>query len=113
MWNKAVTLATLAALLLVVSCASSTSSGASKGTGSKVLEGVVVDREHEAPGSAGASFQGTGNYYLVIEARDGDATSRLRYQVTYPQWFRFPEGSRVRITIRNNFLEDIRSNDNE
>jgi hypothetical protein len=88
---------------------SSTSSSRKKDNGSKILRGVVVDREHEAPGQGGSSFQGTGNYYLIFEVRDGDATARYRYQVTYQQWFRYPEGSAVRITIRNNFLEEIQT----
>jgi hypothetical protein len=96
------------ATLLVASCASKPGSA---GTGTKVLEGVVAERDHDAPGTGGASFQGTGNYYLVIEAKDGNATARYRYQVSYRQWFRFREGSRVRITIRNNFLQDIQPNE--
>jgi hypothetical protein len=97
------------AALIGLACASSSPGGKPKETGSKVLSGVVVEREREAPSSAGgASFQGTGNYYLVFEVRDGDATARYRYQVTYQQWFRFPEGSAVRITLHNNFLQDIK-----
>ena len=102
----------IAATILVVSCASkpgSPSKPGSAATGSKVLEGVVVEREREAPGSGGASYRGTGDYYLVFEVREGDATARYRYQVTYQQWFRFPEGSHVRVTLRDNFLQDIRS----
>lgn len=95
---------------LASACASKPASGASsQGTGTKILKGVVVDREREAPGTADASFQGTGNYYLIFEVQDGDASARYRYQVTYQQWFRFPEGSRVQITLRNNFLQDIRA----
>jgi hypothetical protein len=97
----------LLAALLIFSCASK----AGTGTGNKVLEGVVAERGRDAPGTGGASFQGTGNYYLVFEVRDGNATARYRYPVTYQQWFRYPEGSHVRITIRNNFLQDIRPND--
>lgn len=95
------------ATLLVASCASKPGSG----TGNKVLDGVVVEREREAPGTGGASFRGTGNYYLVFEVREGNATARYRYLVTYQQWFRFPEGSHVRITLRNNFLQNIQPNE--
>jgi hypothetical protein len=94
--------------LLVSSCASKSGSA---GTGTKVLEGVVVEREREAPGTGGASFRGTGNYYLVFEVRERNATARYRYLVTYQQWFRFPEGSHVRITLRNNFLQNIQPNE--
>ena len=90
----------------VLSCASKGS-----GTGTKVLEGVVVERGRDAPGAGGASYQGTGTYYLVFEVRDGDAMARYRYQVTYQQWFRFPEGARVRITLNNNFLQDVSPNE--
>ena len=99
-------LAILLISLVVLSCASKGS-----GTGMKVLEGVVVERGRDAPGTGGASFQGSGNYYLIFEVRDGEAMARYRYQVTYQQWFRFPEGSHVRITLNNNFLQDIRPND--
>jgi hypothetical protein len=100
------------ALALGAGCASQSSSTGQpdkpKDTGSKVLKGVVVERDREAPGEGGSSFQGTGNYYLVFEVREGDATARYRFQVTYQQWFRYPEGSAVRITLRNNFLQDLR-----
>ena len=109
MWRKATSVLVLLVALTAASCASSKSGS---GTGVRILEGVVVDREQEAPSKVGASFQGSaGNYYLVFEAKDGDATARYRYQVTYQQWFRFPEGSHVRITINNNFLQDIQPNE--
>ena len=79
-----------------------------KDTGVKVLRGLVVERERDAPGAGGSGFQGTGSYYLIFEVRDGEATARYRYQVTYQQWFRYPEGSPVRITLQNNFLQDIK-----
>jgi hypothetical protein len=112
----AVVLLILASASLPTGCASkggTSSSGAhaKSSTGIKVLEGVVSEREHEGPGSGGASFQGTGNYYLIIEAQEGEATAHYRFQVTYQQWFRFPEGSHVTITVNNNFLQDIRSTD--
>jgi hypothetical protein len=106
---RRLSVALVVSALLALSCASKT--GPTKGTGTKVLEGVVVERDHDAPGAGGAGFQGTGNYYLVIEAKDGDATAHYRYQVSYRQWFRFPEGSHVRITLRNNFLQDIQPNE--
>ena len=57
---------------------------------------------HEPPGTGGASYAGTGNYYLVFETREGQAIARYRLQVNRTQWFRFTEGSRVRITLNNN-----------
>jgi len=112
MTRRGLALALLLTTSLASGCASQGAPAArSAATGSKVLRGVVVGREREAPGSAGAGFQGTGDYYLIFEVRDGDATARYRYQVTYQQWFRFPEGSAVRITLRNNFLQDVKPDD--
>ena len=58
----------------------------------------------EGPGQGGASYAGTGNYYMVFETREGEATARYRFQVTRQQWFRFPEGSHVRITLTTTSL---------
>lgn len=96
--------ALVAIVLLSTACASSKDSS----RGFKSLEATVVDREHEAPGTGGASFAGTGNYYLVFEARDGDATVRYRFQVTLIQYNRYVEGSRVQLVIADNLLRDIR-----
>jgi len=89
--------------VLLSACASTDSSA-----GFKSLEAVVVGREHDAPGSGGASWRGSGNYYLVFEAREGEATSTYRFLVTEQQYHRFPEGSRVQIVIADNSLRDIR-----
>ena len=107
--RKAIAFAVLLALSLSAACAYKTAGTKSEGTGNKVLKGVVVERDREAPGQGGASYQGTGIYYLVFEVKDGEATARYRYQVTYQQWFRFQEGTRVQITLRNNFLQDLRA----
>lgn len=104
-----------ALLLLVAVSLSPACAGRSarkdRGLGLRVLDCVVVEREHEPPGTGGASYAGTGNYYLVFEAREGQATARYRLQVNRTQWFRFAEGSRVRITLNNNILTDVRSNE--
>ena len=102
-----------AVLLFAGACGSSGSSGAqdsnrNKDRGFKTLEATVVDREHEMPGTGGAGFAGTGNYYLALEARDGDATAHYRFQVTKGQYDRYPEGSHVRIVIADHELRDIR-----
>ncbi len=101
--------------LLLVSLALAGSACASSGSASKrhdaafkSLEATVVDREHEKPGSGGASFAGNGNYYLIFEARDGEATARYRFQVTMLQYNRYTEGSHVQIVIGDNQLRDIR-----
>lgn len=94
----------VAALLVLAACAGS--SDPSRGV--RALDAVVVGREHEPPGSGGASFQGTGNYYLVFEASEGEATSRYRFLVTERQYHRFTEGSRVKIVIADHILREIR-----
>ncbi|HEY1251650.1 MAG TPA: hypothetical protein VGH97_10700 [Thermoanaerobaculia bacterium] len=105
--------AVLLAVALGAGCASSKPSSGSaaasgkRDTGTKVLKGIVVEREQEAPGQGSSGFQGTGTYYLVFEVRERGSTAHYRYQVTHQQWFRYPEGSAVRITLRNNFLQDI------
>lgn len=89
--------------LLAVACASS-----SKDDGWKVLEATVIGREHEQPGEGTASFRGTGNYYLVFETREGDATATYRFLVNDKQYHRYFEGSRVQIIIADHNLREIR-----
>ena len=76
--------------------------------GVRVLAAVVVEREYEAPGTGSASYRGSGNWYLVFEAREGQATAHYRYQVTRQQYFRYPEGTRVQIVLADNLLREIR-----
>ena len=99
----------VAASALGAACASSGKKDS--GLGIRTLDCVVVEREQAAPGSSGTSrsYASTGDYYMVFETKEGEATSRYRLQVTRTQWFRFPEGSHVRITLNNNILTDIRS----
>ena len=99
----------LAASVLLAACASGGKKDASLGI--RTLDCTVVEREQSAPGSSGTSrsYATTGDYYMVFETKEGEATSRYRLQVNRTQWFRYPEGSRVRITLNNNILTDIRS----
>jgi hypothetical protein len=76
--------------------------------GTKSLEATVVERQYDPPGSGGASYAGTGNYYLVFEGKEGDATAHYRFRVTHQQYLRFPEGSHVQIVVVDNNLRDIR-----
>lgn len=89
----------------ISSCASSAKK---PGTGFRSLEATVVSREFEPPGSGGASYAGSGNYYLVFEAKDGDATATYRFQVTKTQYTRYTEGSHVEILLADNELREIR-----
>ncbi|MDQ2869290.1 MAG: hypothetical protein M3S32_01010 [Acidobacteriota bacterium] len=97
----------VAAALLGSACASG-NSRARRDAAFKSLEATVVDREHENPGTGGASFAGNGNYYLVFEAREGEATVRYRFQVTMVQYNHYTEGTRVQIVVGDNQLRDIR-----
>ena len=101
-----------AAALLVLTAA--LASGCASGSkdpfvGSKAIEATVVERQYDPPGSGGASFAGSGNYYLVFEGREGEATSHYRFPVSRQQYNRFPEGSHVQLIIVDNNLRQIRS----
>ncbi|HWZ86742.1 MAG TPA: hypothetical protein VN032_11100 [Thermoanaerobaculia bacterium] len=92
----------------LVACASGSAKKPDTGLGMRLLDCVVVDREHDSPGANGSSYRGNGNYYLVFEAKEGQATSRYRLEVTRQQYVRFEDGAHVRITLTNNILTDIR-----
>ena len=93
---------------LVTACASNSKD---PGLGVRTLDCTVVERIQTAPGSSGSSraYATTGDYTMVFETKEGEATARYTFQVNRTQWFRYPEGSRVRITLNNNILTDIRS----
>ncbi len=102
----------LTAILIAASLLSACASGGKKdpALGVRMLDCVVVERGESAPNSGNSRGYGSvGNYYMVFETKEGEATSRYQLEVTRTQWFRFPEGSRVRITLNNNILTDIRS----
>ena len=67
------------ALLLAGAVGSACASSGSKDpfVGAKSLDATVVERQYDPPGSAGASYAGTGNYYLVFEATEGGADLAL------------------------------------
>jgi hypothetical protein len=95
----------LVAALLASACATSKDPT----LGHRALEATVVDRRYDPPGTGGASYRGSGNYYLVFEAREGDSTSsRYTFQVTQAQYQRFSEGANVQIILYDNNLKDIR-----
>ena len=76
--------------------------------GSKYLDATVVERQYDPPGTGGASYAGTGNYYLLFEAREGDATTHYQFRVNHQQYLRFQEGAHVQLVIVDNNLRDIR-----
>jgi hypothetical protein len=93
------------AVALYAGCASSKRD---PNVGYKSLEATVVERQYDPPGSGGASYAGSGNYYLLFEAKEGDATAHYRFPVTQQQYLRFTEGTHVQLFIENNNLRDIR-----
>lgn len=92
-------------IALVAACASSKRD---PNLGYKSLEATVVDRQYDPPGTGGASYAGSGNYYLLFEAREGDTTSHYRFQVNQLQYNRYTEGTHVQLFLENNNLRDIR-----
>ena len=111
--------AVLLSTFFVGACASSskTSAGTAPpparkdaGVGTRTLDCVIAEKGTEGPSTA-SGYRTGGNYYMVFEAREGQATSRYRLEVTRQQWQRFQEGQRVRITLNNNILTDIRADE--
>jgi hypothetical protein len=104
--------AVLVSCLLVGACAASSTGAAKKdsGIGTRTLDCVIEEKGQESPSSS-SGYRTGGNYYMVFEAREGQATSRYRLEVTRQQWQRFQEGQRVKITLNNNILVDIRADE--
>jgi hypothetical protein len=110
--------AVLVSGLLAGACASSSTGAGSaapatkkdSGIGTRTLECVIEEKGTENPSNA-SGYRTGGNYYMVFEAREGQATSRYRLEVTRQQWQRFQEGQRVKITLNNNILVDIRADE--
>jgi len=105
--NKMSRVAAAAALAasLLWSCASSGSGGSSSG-GYRTLDAVVTDRRTET-GSTGQM-----TYYMGFEAKDGEATSHMEYEVTRDQYLRFTEGTHVKLSLADNRLREIRRETN-
>ena len=107
-------LASALAMGLAVWVGCSSSSGSKKSDpalGTRVLECVVVQHDHDSAASGGSGYRGgTGSYYMVFEAHEGQATSTYRLEVTRQQFQRFQDGDRVRLTLNNNILVNIQPN---
>lgn len=95
----------IAALVSCVTLLACASAGARKteGRGFRVLDAVVVERETQT------GYGGAMNYYLGFEAKDGDATAHMRYPVTREQYFRYTEGTHVRLYLADDRLREIHS----
>jgi hypothetical protein len=104
----AISLLLAAAASLLAACASSSKDPFA---GTKTLDATVVEKQYDPPGTGSAGYAGTGNYYLLFEAREGDATAHYRFRVTQQQYNRFGEGSHVRLVVVDNNLRDIRRAD--
>ena len=74
-----------------------------KGGGFRVLEAVVVERSIEV------GYAGQQAFYLSFEAKDGEATAHLKYPVTREQYYRYAEGTHVRLYMADDRLRDIKS----
>ena len=98
-------IAALVSFAAVLACASGNARKPDKGGGFRVLDAVVVERE------AQTGYGGTMVYSMGFEARDGEATSHIRYEVTRDQFFRYQEGARVKLDLADDRLRDIKSGD--
>lgn len=103
-------LAVAVALLALEACGSA-GSKRDPNIGYKTLDATVVERQYDPPGTGGAGYAGIGNYYLLFEAREGDATAHYRFRVTQQQYNRFGEGSHVKLVVVDNNLREIRRAD--
>ncbi len=93
------------AALYACSSGSTSAKKPDSGGGIRVLEAVVVEREKQT------SYSGTLSYYMGFEAKDGEATAHMRYEVTRDQFMRYQEGSHVRLYLSDDRLRDIKSGD--
>lgn len=102
--------AALPAALLLATVGIGACASASKDPflGAKSVDATVVERQYDPPGTGGASYAGTGNYYLVFEGKEGDATAHYRFPVTRQQYIRFQDGAHVQLVIVDGNLKDIR-----
>jgi hypothetical protein len=99
--------AILAAALAAAGCASG-SKKSDPALGTRRLDCVVLQHEHDSGSSSGSGMRGaTGGYYIVFEAHEGQATSTYRYEVTRQQFIRFQDGDRVQLTLNNNILLNV------
>jgi hypothetical protein len=107
--NRRYALALLAPVLFVLgSCASRSANASKPDKGFKVLDAVITQRIYAPPGSPGTTMAGNGSWFLELEAQDGTATAHYRFQVSREQYNRFQEGQRVRLSLANEELRDIR-----
>jgi hypothetical protein len=100
-------IAALVSLAGALACASgSAQKKPDSGGGFRVLDAVVVERE-----ARGGGYQGGMIYSMGFEARDGEATAHMQFEVTKDQYSRFQEGAHVKLYLADNRLRDIKSGD--
>ena len=99
-----------AGLVAALGCASS-SKKSDPALGTRTLNCLVVQHEHDSGGSGGSGLRGaSGGYYIVFETHEGQATSTYRLEVSRQQFIRFQDGDRVQLTLNNNILVNIQPN---
>jgi hypothetical protein len=75
--------------------------------GTRQLDCLVVQHDHDSGGSSGSGLRSSAGYYIVFETHEGQATSTYRLEVTRQQFIRFQDGDRVKLTLNNNILVNI------
>jgi hypothetical protein len=98
----------VAALSMACATGAKSASPSKAGKGSRVLDAVVVDRIFEPPGSGGTRSRGSGSWFLVFEAKDGEASVHYQFPVTHQQYNRFAEGAHVQLVMSDDELREIR-----
>ena len=111
--KNVIRIAAFACCAALLACSSSGSGGTAarpdksdksdKGGGFRVLEAVVVERSIEV------GYAGQQAFYLSFEAKDGEATAHMKYPVTREQYYRYTEGTHVRLYMADDRLRDIKS----
>ena len=103
--------AVLAAGLFAGAGCASSSKKSDPALGTRVLDCVVVQHDHDSGGSSGSGMRGaSGGYYIVFQTHEGQATSTYRLEVSRQQFVRFQDGDRVKLTLNNNILVNIQPN---
>ncbi|HKD16777.1 MAG TPA: hypothetical protein VKG23_02825 [Thermoanaerobaculia bacterium] len=95
-----------AGLAAAAGCASS-SKKSDPALGTRQLDCLVVQHEHDSGGSSGSGLRASPGYYIVFQTHEGQATSTYRLEVTRQQFIRFQDGDRVKLTLNNNILVNI------
>ena len=106
-WSRFLAVFFAVGLAAAAGCASG-SKKSDPALGTRMLNCLVVQHEHDSGGSSGSGLRGaSGGYYIVFETHEGQATSTYRLEVSRQQFIRFQDGDRVKLTLNNNILVNI------